>query len=137
MLHFGHLNYGAFAVATLVNIVIGAFWYSPVGFGKIWSKLTGINMMEMPKEAANKAIGIVAVGALVQTFALAVLIESLDAHTSFQGISVGLLVWLGFTAATTVGDSLYARRGWQLWWVNSSFFLVVQILNAILLSIWR
>lgn len=136
MLQFGHLNFGAFVVATLINIIIGAFWYSPAGFGKVWSKLTGVNMMEMPKDAANKAIGIVAVSALIQTFALAVLIKSLGAHTISQGITLGLVVWLGFTAATTVGDTLYARRGWKLWWINSSFYLVVLVINAILLSIW-
>jgi hypothetical protein len=137
MLQFGHLNYGAFAAAALINIVVGAFWYSPAGFGKLWSKLTGVNMMEMPKDAANKAIGIVAVSAIIQSFALAVLIKSLDANTILRGVSLGLLVWLGFTASTTVGDTLYARRGWKLWWVNSSFFLVVMLINATLLSAWR
>lgn len=137
MLQFAHVNLGAVAVATLINIVIGSFWYSPLVFGKAWSKLTGLNMMEMPKKAANLAIGIVALSALLQSLALAVVITSLGAYTVSQGLTIGLVIWVGFTAATTVGDTLYSRRGWKLWGLNSGFFLVVQLLNAVILSIWK
>jgi Protein of unknown function (DUF1761) len=137
MLLVTHLNYAALVVGALVNIIVGALWYSPVGFGRAWSILTGLNMMDMPKAQANKAIAIVAGGAIIQTLALAVLIYSLNAHTALQGLSIGLLVWLGFTAATTLGDMLYSRRGWKLWWLNSSFFLLVQLADALILSKWR
>jgi hypothetical protein len=134
---FNRINDVAIAAATLINIIIGAFWYSPAGFGKLWSKLTKINMMDMPKSEANKAIGLVAISAFVQSVILAIFIRSFGTHTIRAGITLGLLLWLGFTAATTVGDTVYAKRGWKLWWINSSFYLLVLLINAVMLSLWH
>lgn len=136
MLDVSGLNYWAILVATLINIIVGSFWYSPAGFGKRWSKLSGVDMMKMPKDAANKPIGFVMASALIQASVLAVVINSLDANTLSQGVAVGLVVWLGFTAATTVGNTLYSRQSWSFWWLNSSFFLLVMIINSAILAVW-
>lgn len=137
MLQFENLNYGAIIVAAVVYMAVGAFWYSPGGFGKLWTKLTGINMTKNSKDGANKAMAMVALGAIVQSFALAVLIKSLSSQTISHGLLIGLLVWAGFTAATTVGDTVFAKRGWKLWWLNSSYYLIVMLINACILSLWR
>jgi hypothetical protein len=137
MLDFSNLNYVAIVAATLVNMFVGAFWYSPVGFGKLWSKLSGVNMMDIPKKEATKALSITAISALLQSVLLAVLIHSLHVTTVLHGIEVGLVLWAGFTAATTISDALYARRGWKFWWLNSSFYLVVLVINSSILALWR
>ena len=137
MLDFNQLNYWAILVVWLVNVAVGAFWYSPAGFGKRWSKLSGVDMMKIPKDEANRTIGFVALFALVQSFALALIINSLHVTSAMQGLLVGLVLWLGFVAATTVGTTLYTRKSWQYWWLNSSFFLVVMAVNSVILGIWR
>lgn len=137
MLDFNGLNYFAIIIAWLINIVVGSFWYSPRGFGKQWSRLSGHDMMKIPKTEANKAIFAVAISAIVQTVVLAVILNSLKAVSAMDGIYVGLLVWLGFTAATTVGNNLYSRLSWKFWWINASFFLLVMVVNSIILSIWE
>lgn len=137
MLELTDLNVLAIIVAWFVNIGLGAFWYSPAGFGKLWSKLSGVDMMKMPKDAANKAIASVAVSALVQVIALAVVVNSLHGETVKDGLAVGLLVWAGFTAATTVGNNLYSRLGWKFWCLNASFFLIVIPVNAVILTVWN
>jgi len=137
MLDFIHLNYWAVLVAAVINSAVGSFWYSPLGFAKTWTKLTGIDMMAMPKADANRAIGIVVLGAVVQSFVLAALVRAVGAVTWLDGLSLGLAIWLGLVAATTLGDMLYARRGWKLWWINASFFLVVISINSVLFAVWR
>ncbi len=137
MLEFSNLNLIAIVVAWFINIGLGSFWYSPVGFGKLWSKLSGVDMMKMPKDAANKAIMSVAISALIQTLALAVLVNSLHIDKVVDALVLGLLVWAGFVAATTVGNNLYSRLSWKFWWLNASFFLVVIPINAILFAIWK
>lgn len=137
MLELSGLNVFAIIVAWLISIGLGSFWYSPAGFGKLWSKLSGVDMMSMPKELAGKAIASVAVASLVQVIALAIVVNSLHADTVMEGLLVGLLVWAGFTAATTVGNNLYSRLSWKFWWLNASFFLIVMPVNAVLLSVWK
>jgi hypothetical protein len=137
MLDLSGLNYWAILVVWIINIALGAFWYSPVGFGKLWSKLSGVDMMKLPKDVANKAIAFVALGALIQAIVLGVIVNSLHATTLSDGVTIGIVLWLGLTAATTIGTTLYSRLSWKFWWLNSSFFLIVMAVGAGVLAVWR
>lgn len=137
MLEFGGLNVWAIAAAWVVNCGVGAFWYSPAGFAKSWEKHTGIDIMKIPQQEATKTLGFVALSALVQAVTLAVVLNSLQVTTAMEGLTAGLLLWLGFTAATTVGVTLYARRSWGFLWLNSSYFLLVMAVNSVILAVWR
>jgi hypothetical protein len=137
MFELGNLNYLAIIVATLTNVALGSWWYSPAGMGKKWSKMTGVDMMKSPKQETQRAIMAVFVGAIVQAVVLAVVIKSLSASTALEGFKVGLVLWAGFVAATSIGDALYSRRGWGFWWLNASFFLIVMLVNSIIFSVWK
>ena len=137
MLEFEGLNYLAIVVAWLVNCAVGAYWYSPTGFGKQWAKLSGVDHMAMPENEATKTLGFIILSAAVQAVVLAVLINSLNITDATSGVLVGLMLWAGFIAATTVGNTLYQRLGWKFWWLNASYFLVVMLINSVLLTIWR
>ncbi len=137
MLQFEGLNYMAVVVAWIINCAVGALWYSPMGFAKQWAKLTGQDIMEIPQNEATKILGFVVVSGLLQAATLAVVIHSLGAGTASQGAQIGLLLWLGLTAATTIGVTLYQRLGWKFWWLNASYFLVVMLVNSVLLAVWR
>src|SRR5689334_4632375 len=123
MIDFAHVNYWAVLVAWLVYVGVGSFWYSPAGFGKRWSKLSGVDIMKLPKDEANRSIMYVAVSSLLQALVLAVVLESMDVVNAVQGIIAAFLLWTGLVAATTIGTNFYARKGWAFWWLNASFFL--------------
>ena len=108
-----------------------------MGFGKLWEKYTGIDLLKMPKDEASRSIVYVVIASAVQAVALAIVLHGLGVMSVSGGLSYGLLLWLGFTAATTVGVTLYSRRSWGYWWLNSSFFLVVMAINSVILSVWR
>jgi hypothetical protein len=136
MLNTDNLSVLAIIAATLVNVILGSWWYSPAGFGKKWSKMTGVDMMKSPKEETQKAIMAVFLGAIVQAVILAIVLNSLEATKAVDGMTVAFVLWLGFVAATSIGDALYSRRGWKFWWLNASFFLIVMIINGIILTTW-
>lgn len=137
MLDFEGINYFAVIVAWLVSIVIGGFWYSPAGFGKQWSKLSGVDMMKTPKAETSKAIKFVAFSCLLQSFAFALMLNSLGVENIPQGLIASLVLWFGFTTLTTVGNTLYQRQSWKFWWLNASYFLVVMVINGVILSVWQ
>ena len=137
MLELEGINYLAVAVVWLIYMFVGAFWYSPMGFAKLWTKYTKIDILKIPTDEANKIIGFVALSALVQASALAIVLNSLGVDSVYEGIKAGLVLWLGFTAATTVGVTLYSRRSWKFLWLNSSYFLLVMTIGSIILSIWQ
>lgn len=137
MLEFDGLNYVAVAGAWIINCGVGALWYSPMGFAKQWATLTGQDIMEIPQNEATKILGFVIVSGLLQAVTLAVVIHSLGAATASEGAQIGLLLWLGLTAATTIGVTLYQRLSWKFWWLNAGYFLVVMLVNSVLLAMWR
>lgn len=137
MLDFSGINYFAVLVAWLVSVIIGGYWYSPAGFGKKWSKLSGVDMMKTPKAETSRAIKFVALSCLLQSFIFAVVINSLDIHNVLQGIITSVTLWFGFTALTTIGNTLYMRQTWSFWWLNASYFLVIMVINGIIFSAWQ
>ncbi len=137
MLDISGVNFWAVAVVFLVNTGVGAFWYSPAAFGKLWSKLSGVDIMKIPVNEANRIIGFVALSAIIQAITLAIILNSLNVSTAAEGLKAGLLLWIGLTAATTVGVTLYQRKSWKFWWLNASYFLVVMSVNSIILAAWK
>lgn len=136
MLELEGLNYWAIIVAWLVNVSIGAYWYSPAGFGKKWTKYTSVNILKIPQNEATRIISFVAISGAVQAFTLAIVINSLQPATLLDGLLVGWLLWFGLVAATSVGNTLYQRQGWGLIILNSSYFLAVMTINSFILTAW-
>ena len=137
MLELEGINYWAVAVAWLLYVVVGAFWYSPAGFGKLWAKLSGVNHMKLPDNESTKAIVFVALSAIVQVFVLAIVMNTFNVTAVEDALIVGATLWAGFTAATTVGNTLYQRLGWKFWWLNASYFLLVMLVASIIFALWR
>lgn len=137
MLELTGLNIWAMLVVWVIYMAVGAFWYSPAGFAKKWKEHTGIDILKIPENQATKILISVALSALVQTLALAVVLNSLNVTLVAHGLLIGLVLWLGFTAATTVGVTLYSKRNWGFWWLNSAYFLIVMAVGSIVLTIWQ
>src|SRR4051812_31949287 len=113
MLEFIGINFLAVIVVWIVYMAIGAFWYSPAGFANQWAKHTGVNIMKLPQDKATKILIFVALSALVQTLTLAVIFNTLNVTSVMSGVFIGFVLWLGLTAATTVGVTLYSKRSWM------------------------
>src|SRR5437867_3530690 len=92
------INYPAVVAAAFVAFVLGALWYSPVLFGKLWVKAHGYteDKIQEMRKAAGRAYAVSAVCYLVMASALAVLVYYTNVTTPLQGIKLGSLVWLGF-----------------------------------------
>ncbi len=129
------LNYWAILAAAIINMAVGAVWYSNALFAKQWVKLTGRKMEDM--RGASPGYLVAAVGALVQAFILAHFVRYAGAVTFADGLITGFWLWLGFTAITTAVNGLFAGRPWKLWQIDAGYFLVVLVINGGLLAVWR
>lgn len=136
MLELSGVNFWAVIVVWLLYISVGAVWYSPAGFAKQWKKYTNIDIMKIPANEATRTLVAVVLSSALQALILGVVINSLHANTAIEGLVAGLVLWLGFTAATTVGVTLYSRRSWKFLWLNSSYFLLVMALGSVILAVW-
>lgn len=124
-------------VAALINMVIGALWYSPVLFAKPWMKLIGKKEADMNMKGAQKYYLITFVGALVMAYILAHFIIYTNSMNWMKGAQTGFWVWLGFVATTQLPDYLFAGRPLKLYAINSGYYFVSLLLMGALLAVWR
>jgi hypothetical protein len=135
MLNFD-VNWWAVLLAALVSMVVGSIWYSKLLFGEIWMKAIGKKMDDM-KANGGPGYAFTTVSALVQAFILANIVRDVFATTATDGLVLGLMLWLGFVAASTISDTVFSGRPWKLWQINTVYYMVVLVINSIILATWR
>jgi len=130
------VNYWAVLVAAAFNMALGAFWYSPNGFGKQWSKLTGVSNDDM-KARGNTGMALSLAGALIMAFVLAHFVRYAGSVSFADGLVNGFWLWTAFIAVTMAGMYVFEGRSWKLWQINAGYYLVVLLVTGGLLAAWR
>ena len=129
------INWWAVIVAALIYMVLGSLWYSKLMFGPSWARASGRKIEDM--SGANSGYAAMIIAALLQAFLLANLIRDIGITTGKNGLLLGIILWAGFVAATSLGDHLFGGRPWKLWQLNTSYYLVVLLINGWLLTVWQ
>jgi hypothetical protein len=130
------INWLAVIVAAIIRLVVGAIWYSPVGFGPMWQKTVGITQQQM-MAAMPRAIAVDAVGSLLMAFILEHAVVYAGANSVLLGAAVGFLNWLGFVAVVLIATNVYEQRPLRPAYVSAGFNLVALLLMGALLAVWR
>ncbi len=129
------LNYFAIIVAAIIYVVIGAIWYSPAVFGKLWAKFSGCD----PESCKGKNMVVSWVGccvvALITAWGLSVLIRNLGYSDFIAGGYVGILAWAGFVMTTQACGVLWGKRNPAEWLIHASCSLLsLWIMGGIIAS---
>jgi len=130
------MNWLAILVGALINMVVGALWYSPLLFSKQWMKLTGRKEMGDKKEMP-KMYGITFIGALLMSYVLMHFVQASGAMDALWGAKIGFWLWLGFTAATTISSYLFEGKSLKLYAINAGYYLVVALGVGALFGVWH
>ena len=104
-----NLNYTAIILATIVQFIVGAIWYTPV-FGNLWGKIHGFDKLSKEVQAKMmKSMGpMLAVQFLVTiltSFVLVLFVNALPAGWNVFG-EAGFF-WLGFVVPTQISAVLF------------------------------
>ena len=133
--NFG-VNYVAIVVAAVVALVIGFVWYSPRVFGARWMAYLGTTQAQLGNPGpTGMAVGVVA--SLLNAWVLAVLSLNLGAKSLTDGFLLGVLAWLGFMATITAAQISFEKKPWGLWVLNNAHNLLVQVIMAAIVTVWR
>lgn len=135
VVNFG-VNYLAVLVAAIISIVIGFAYYSPQAMGDRWMTFLGTTRAQLGNpEPMGMGAGVIA--ALVNAWVLAVLALNLGATGAGEGAMLGFLCWLGFMATITAAEVAFLKQPWGLWLLNNVHNVVVQIVMAVIVTVWR
>src|SRR3954449_12654463 len=102
---FFNISWGWIILATVVYFGVGALWYSPVMFAKMWMEEIKLKKNEMTMAAP--AMVTTALAELVLVLVAAYLVHATGTHGWLSGARLGLLLWLGFAATTALVNSTF------------------------------
>lgn len=134
-----NINLLAVLVSAIASMIIGAFWYSPLLFGKIWMELMKIDkkkLAEMKKKGVGKSYVIAFIGALITSYVLGYFIDYVGATGISQGTRTAFLLWLGFVVPTLLNSILWEGKPVKLYLLNISHHLVSLITMGAILVVW-
>lgn len=133
------INWFAVVTAMIVGMAIAGFWYSKLGFGGQWRKLTGVSKKD--SENAGKmplATLFVAnfITALVLDGCISIAFHYFNSHSVSNALLTGLLLWLAFSATTLMAHNGFELKPKQLTALNNSYQLVLFLGMSLVISLF-
>lgn len=135
MAHFAisDLNIWAILVAGVLNMAIGAAWYSSALFGIKWMNYLGFKMEELnPKPWLFVVVFIL--GLIIATI-MAMFLQG--SGGALQGLGYGALISLGLVIPTIITHYLYEQRKGGFMLIVAGHELVIFMAYGALLGAWQ
>lgn len=129
------INYLAVLVAALAAFVVGGVWYSPVMFGGIWMRETGLSDEALRRRSMAMVFGGSFVLSLVIAFNLAAFLAG--PPDIVWGIVAGALAGVGWVAAGMGVTYLFEARSMKLFLVNAGYHAVTFMAMGAILGVWK
>lgn len=132
------INWWAVLTAVPISMAVGAFWYSPIAFGKLWLRRLGKRAEDFAgaKGMISGYVG-AAVGAFLTAWVLATVLAFAETVNAMEGVLGAFFCWLGFVAATSFVNDAMSRSSLSLWAINAGYRLLEFIAIGALLGAWQ
>lgn len=121
---FANVNTIAVIVAAVAGFAVGAVWYALL-FSKPWLAAVGFTEADVKQGRSALPFVFSAIALLIMAWVLSSIVAPADGIG--RGILVGLILWLGFTATTTVVNYAYAARKPALMAIDAGHWLAVAV----------
>lgn len=122
-------------LATIVNSLLGMFWYSPVFLGNEWAKAHNFDLTKL-KPTPMHYIGAIFVS-IVTVAVFSLLIHLFKLTSVADGVKLGFLLWLGFIATTHFSGVIWARKPLKAYLIDTGFQLVSLLVMGSILTYWQ
>lgn len=126
------INFLAVIVAAIVNMVVGAIWFT------VFRKTFLDNVGKSEEELGSPTRGYIwsAVASLVMAYVLARFVDYAGAATVGAGISTGLWAGIGFIATAGLSAAVFENRSTKLYILNTAYHLVSLAIMGAILAVW-
>ena len=129
------LNHLAIVVAALVNVVLGAVWYSQLLFARSWADSRGYREQDLPPFTARKALATFAAG-LVTALVLAAAFRFAQVENIVQGLPVAAALCMGFHIFPAAVQAYRAGQTRRLFLINAGHDLAGAAAMGVILASW-
>lgn len=129
------LNFLAIGVSAISSFVLGGLWYSPVLFGTVWMRETGITEEAAKNQNMAKVFGLAFIASLVIAFNLAMFLG--ESSTLGTGVFYGFLAGFGWVAMSFAINDLFEQRSAKLFAINAGYHTIGFTIMGAILGAWH
>lgn len=131
-----YINHAAVFVCALLNLALGALWYSPILFYKGWLVESNLTEEQIARQNPAKTYGLAFLFSLIISYNLAFFLG--DANTdAVWGATAGFLAGFGWSTLSIAIIALFEQRSWKYIFINGGFITVYFTIIGFILGIWR
>jgi len=133
-MNYLNVNWLAILLAAIASMALGFVWY--MALSRPWLKAIGKQAQDLDTRDPSPFAW--AIGAqLVSAYVLALVMPRLmGGHGIANGLSTGLLMWLGFTITAMVLNHRYQGAPWALTLIDGGYLLGVLLLQGLVIGIF-
>lgn len=130
------VNYLAVLSAAVAAMIVGALWYSPLLFGRLWMQLSGITeekLKELKAKGMGKSYALMFLCTLIMAFVLAHFAKVWNVKDAMSALQLAFWVWLGFIATVMFNSVLWEGKSVKLYTLNVAHeFVSIAVMSLIL-----
>jgi hypothetical protein len=138
------INLIAVLVAVVVNFFLGFIWYTPL-FGKIWGREMGYDPTVKPEKSLMlKGMAFMVIGNLLFAWVFAHNIAALgfvpgatEMGPLSSALSASIFTWLGFYLPGQLGATVWEKKSWKLFSIDTGYSLASLVVVALILVYWK
>lgn len=131
-----YINHLAVFVCAILNLALGALWYSPVLFYKGWLAETKLTEEQLAKQNPAKTYGLAFLFSLIISYNLAFFLGD-SATDAVWGATAGFLAGFSWSTLIFAIIALFEQKSWKYIFINGGFITVYFTLIGFILGIWR
>ena len=131
-----HINHLAVFLCALLNLALGALWYSPALFYEAWLSETGLSEETLGRFNPALTYGLTFLFALLISYNLAFFLGD-SQTTPAWGATAGFLAGFGWSTLMFAIIALFERCSWRYILIHGGFITVYFTLIGFILGIWR
>jgi hypothetical protein len=131
-----YINHIAVFVCAVLNLGLGALWYSPILFYKGWLGEAKLTEEQLAKSNPAKTYGLAFLFALIISYNLAAFLGDAKTDASW-GTLAGFLAGFGFSTLVFAIIALFEQRSWKYIFINGGYITVYFTLIGFVLGVWR
>lgn len=138
------INIIAILVAVVANFFLGFLWYTPL-FGKAWGKEMGYPAdMKPEKGVMLKGMLFMVIGNFLFAWVFAHNIaawsfvpEMAATEPAVSALMAAIFTWLGFYVPGELGGTVWEKKSWKLFAINTGYHLMSLLVVAFILTFWK
>ncbi len=131
-----YLNHWAVISCAVLNLALGAIWYSPLLFYKGWKAENKLTDEDLKKVNPAKTYGLTLLFSLIMAYNMAFFLGDAETDAAW-GATAGLLTGFGFAGLIFAVVALFEMKSWRYIFINGGYITVYFTLIGWVLGAWR